>query len=62
MANNPKLEVYQVWLTPKGSKDKTFRDFFIETNSKGSSRDDNNATIFLDFLMTSFIKLIPMIL
>lgn len=49
MANNPKLEVYQVWLTPKGSKDKTFRDFFIETNSKGSSRNDNNATIFLDF-------------
>lgn len=49
MANNPKLEVYQVWLKPYKDEDKTFRDFFIETNSSENSEEDENSVIFQDF-------------
>lgn len=28
MANNPKIEVYQIWLNPKKNDNKTFRFFY----------------------------------
>lgn len=49
MAHNPKLEVYQVWLNPQKDVDKTYRDFFIETNSSGNTNDNENSIIFLDY-------------
>lgn len=55
MANNPKLEVYQVWLKPHKDEDKTFRDFFIETNSSGNTIEDENSVIFLDYF-SDFIR------
>jgi len=49
MAHNPKLEVYQIWLKPNNETEKTFRDFFIETNSSENDESDENSVIFLDF-------------
>lgn len=55
MAHNPKLEVYQVWLKPQRDVDKTYRDFFVETNSSGNTNDDDNSVIFLDYF-SDFIR------
>lgn len=55
MAHNPKLEVYQVWLKPQKEEDKTYRDFFVETNSAGNTQEDENSVIFLDYF-SDFIR------